>query len=47
MSIRIALIFEDFEISKNVHIHVGDNIIYCIEMCNIRNILKQSSNVSM
>ena len=44
--IRMALIFADFKISKKVHSHVGDNIIYCIEMCNIRAILKQSLNVS-
>ena len=26
--IRMALIFADFQISKNMHSHVGDNIIY-------------------
>ena len=34
----MALIFADFIISKKVHSQVGDNIIYWIEMCNIRTI---------
>ena len=42
----MALIFADFQISKKLHSDVGDNIIYRIEMCYIRAILKQSSNVS-
>ena len=43
----MALIFADFLISKKVHSHVGNNIIYWKEMFNIMAILKQSLNVSM
>ena len=38
----MALIFADFKNIKKVYSHVGDNIIYCIQMCNIRDIIKQS-----
>ena len=42
----MALTFADFQLSKKVHSHVGDYIIYWIEMCHTRAILKQSLNVS-
>ena len=43
----MALIFADFKYQNKMHSHVGDNIFYWNEMCNIKQIIKQSLNVSM
>ena len=49
----VMVVYENLQIlkyQKNVHSHVGDNIIYCIQMCNIRDIIAgslESANLSI